>query len=149
MISVSARAAATRTAASFRYTKPSNWLILGIPELSRVYSLSFLCAGARVKNQSAAKITVNVIEQERNVPRNANVWIVKMAKFISTIHISNQGWKLKLTLDFPICIFILLFLISFMIYILEAICSIILFCIISFLSKINTKYAKILLNLST
>lgn len=110
MISVSARAAATKMAASFKFTKLSNWLILGILELLRVYNLLFRCAGVRVKNRSAAKITVNVTEQERNVLNNASVWIVRMVRFISTIHISNQEWKLKLTLDFLTCIFILLLL---------------------------------------
>jgi hypothetical protein len=110
MISVSARAAATKTAASFKFTKLSNWLILGILELLKVYNLLFRCVGVRVKNRSAAKITVNVIEQERNVLNNVSVWIVRMARFISTIHISNQEWKSKLTLDFLTCIFILLLL---------------------------------------
>ena len=110
MISVSARAAATKTAASFKFTRLSNWLILGILGLLRVYNLLFRCAGVRVKNRSAAKITVNVIEQERNVLNNVSVWIVRMVRFISTIHISNQEWKLKLTLDFLTCIFILLLL---------------------------------------
>ena len=110
MISVSARAAATKTAASFKFTKLSNWLILGILELLRVYNLLFHCVGVRVKNRSAAKITVNVFEQERNVLNNVSVWIVRMARFISTIHISNQEWKSKLTLDFLTCIFILLLL---------------------------------------
>lgn len=110
MISVSARAAATKTAASFKFTKLSNWLILGILELLKVYNLLFHCVGVRVKNRSAAKITVNVFEQERNVLNNVSVWIVRMARFISTIHISNQEWKLKLTLDFLTCIFILLLL---------------------------------------
>lgn len=125
MISASARAAATRTAASCRYTEPSNWPILGIPELSRVFSLSFRCAAARAKNRSAARITASVIERERNALRNANAWTVRMAKFISTIPISNQGWKLKLTLDFPICIFILLSHIFYDIYTRRAICFII------------------------
>ena len=107
MISVSARAAATKTAASFKFTKLSNWLILGILGLLRVYNLLFHCAGVRVKNRSAAKITVNVIEQERNVLNNVSVWIVRMVRFISTIHISNQECKLKLTPDFLTCIFIL------------------------------------------
>lgn len=110
MISVSARAAATKTAASFKFTKLSNWLILGILGLLRVYILLFRCASVRVKNRSAAKITVNVIEQERNVLNNVSVWIVRMVRFISTIHISNQECKLKLTLDFLTCIFILLLL---------------------------------------
>ena len=110
MISVSARAAATKTAASFKFIKLSNWLILGILELLKVYNLLFHCVGVRVKNRSAAKITVNVFEQERNVLNNVSVWIVRMVRFISTIHISNQEWKLKLTLDFLTCIFILLLL---------------------------------------
>ena len=112
MISVSVPAAATKMAVSFRFTKLSNWLILGILELLRVYKLLYHYGSVPVKNRSAAKITVNVIEQGRNVLNNVSVWIVRMVKFIIMIHISNQGWKLKLTLDFLTFIFILLFFIS-------------------------------------
>jgi hypothetical protein len=115
MINVYAQAAATKTAASFKYTKLNNLPILGILELLRVFNHLFRFADVLVKNRNAAKITANAIEQVRNALRNANAWTVRMAKFISTIPISNQGWKLKLTLDFPICIFILLFFHIFMI----------------------------------
>lgn len=115
MINVYAQAAATKMAASSKYTKLNSLPILGILGLLRVFNPLFPFAGVLVKNRSAAKITANAIEQERSVQKNANAWIVRMVKFINTILISNQGWKLKLTLDFLTCIFILLFFHIFMI----------------------------------